>query len=222
MTEYTDAIVASVRAKLGGQENWKRWPGGWPNEISTSLIDAVFSARATYSTSAGRGVHAQVQRWRQANEDQRNSLDALIGDIDRIGPASWARGFGNEQHAPGRARRHPDDPMKAAAVREAAMRLRAAGIDHAADISEEHKKDVDSLLRQVAGIGKATSAYFLMLLGLGGVKPDVMINRFLTEIADGRRLSHEQAVEELTAAAEQLGTTPHELEHAIWAWERNH
>lgn len=220
MAEHTAAIVSQVEDNLGSRESWTAWPGGWPGEISTALTDAVFSARATYSTSTGRGVHRQVCDWREAHPEQLDSLPKLAHAIGAQGPSAWARAFGNEQHAPGRARSLPEDPTKAAAVRDAALKLRAAGIDSSTDVGPERTKEVNTLVQQVAGIGKATAAYFLMLLGFGGVKPDVMINRFLRE-ATGKTLSHEQAVDELTDAARQLGTTPHELEHAIWAWERN-
>ena len=78
---------------------------------------------------------------------------------------------------------------------------------------------VKSTLRSVSGIGYATSNYFLILLGVPGIKPDRMIDRFLKDAA-GRTFANVDAVEVLRAVAANLGVQEHELDHAIWAYER--
>jgi thermostable 8-oxoguanine DNA glycosylase len=117
--------------------------------------------------------------------------------------------------------RHPNSlggPTKAAAVREAAAALVEANIVSARDINTENAEKVKTVLRGVDGIGYATSNYFLMLLGAPGVKPDRMIHRFLRD-ATGKQLTNKYAEQVLTAAAEELRTEPHRLEHAIWFYE---
>lgn len=221
MVAYTTQILEAVAAGPGGPADWQRWPGGWRDEIDTALVDAVYSARATYKTKdPKRGVLAAVNRWRDARSTT-GSLRTLVAEITRLGPAAWAVEFGNEQWAPSRPASAPGGPTKAAAILESADLLVATlGVDRAQDVTADTVTDVRACLRRVGGIGVATSSYFTMLLGYPGVKPDVMIHRFLTGVT-GKQLSDETAVEELTAAAAELGVSETDLEHGIWSWQRD-
>ncbi|MDZ7674555.1 MAG: hypothetical protein U5K30_05755 [Acidimicrobiales bacterium] len=73
-------------------------------------------------------------------------------------------------------------------------------------------------MRSVAGIGKVTADYFLMLQGHPGVKADVMVQRFI-ERATGRRHATDEAVDLVTDVAHSLGQRVIALEHAMWAFE---
>jgi hypothetical protein len=168
-----------------------------------------------YLTKRGLGIHRNVAAWRTKRERDAFSLDTLIADIDAVGVSAWASSFGNSQVSPGRREDAPCGPTKAAAVREAAGKLREAGINLADDIEPDTAK---TTLRAVSGIGFATSNYFLMLLGVPGVKPDRMIHRFLKEAA-GHAFSNTQAVEVLHAVAAHFGVREHKLDHAIWRYE---
>ncbi len=200
---------------------WAKWPGGWPDHIGTALVDAVYSARATYSTKHGRGVLPLVQAWRASAGDSSLSLVALIKEIEAEGPHPWAVRFGNEQHSPRRSADAPGGPWKSAAVLEAAMNLRELSIDSAADITDENAAAAKAALRSVQGIGFATTNYFLMLLGRPGVKPDRMVHKFLWD-ATCQSWTNAQANDLVVAAAAQIGARgvpPHELDHAIWSCE---
>ncbi|CAN5599198.1 heme peroxidase [soil metagenome] len=201
------------------REGWARWPGGWPDDIESALIDAVFSARAVYTTNAGRGVLGKVRAWQQSRPDGLRSLERLRGEIDGAGVDGWAESFGSHQHSPGRKPSAPNGPTKVAAVREAADALvDRVHVNTADDITEDNVGQVKQTLRSVPGIGYATTNYFLMLLGRPGVKPDRMIHRFL-EVATGRDRSNSEAEELVTGVASNLRVAPHELEHAIWSHE---
>jgi hypothetical protein len=210
--------LASVAKDLGPPENWSRWPGGWPGDIESTLVDAVFSARAVYRSRYGRGIHADVVRWRGARSRSEFTLDALLAEIDAAGPPKWAELFGNSQVSPSRPVSAPGGASKAAAVRQAACMLLREGVSADSDITSENVVLVKKALREVQGIGYATTNYFLMLLGRPGVKPDRMIHRFLLKAA-GHKFTNLGAEETLTAAAAELGVEPHELEHAIWRFE---
>lgn len=186
------------------------------------MIDAVYSARAQYRTRQGKGVHAFVTAWRKERSgEERDSLQFIETEIgpDHATASEWAAAFGSMSPAPSRRSRRPDDPLKAAAVREASGRLRAIGVDHAGDITVDRRGDALRELKAVPGIGEATSSYFLMLLGHPGVKPDVMIHRFLAAATDRTDLSNRTAVELIFAAAARFDARPVDLEHAIWAHE---
>jgi hypothetical protein len=79
-------------------------------------------------------------------------------------------------------------------------------------------ESVKQALRSVPGIGYATVNYFLMLLGVPGIKPDRMIHRFLEDAA-GHKFTNADAERTLSSAAQQLQVQPHELDHAIWRFE---
>lgn len=216
-----DQLAKHVGDELGEQVGWEPWPGGWPDEIATALIDAVYSARAQYRTRSGKGIHSLVTAWRAGRSTtERDSLRVLEAEIgrDHTAAASWSTAFGSMSPAPSRRRRRPNDPLKAAAVREACRGLRAIGVEHAGDVTVDRHLCVLTELKAVPGIGDATSSYFLMLLGHPGVKPDVMVHRFLAA-ATGRRHSNRETVELVVAAADRFDVRPVDLEHAIWAHE---
>jgi hypothetical protein len=200
---------------------WSPWPGEWRCEISTALIDAIYSARATYKTQSGRGIYPLVSKWPENHTvDQRNSLTALTHEIATGGPLLWAERFGNSQHSPGRARRRPDSPWKSSAILEAAQILTAAGVESSVDVDPANSRNLEARLREARGVGKATTTYFMMLLGIPGVKADVMIRRYVGRALGATKPTTEVAVEAVSAAADAMGVDLMDLEHTIWAFER--
>lgn len=208
-----------VEATIGSDpEHWAMWPGGWPGDIETALIDAVFSARAIYLSKHGRGISRTVADWQAARTRSASSLYALLCEIDAVGVPAWASTFGNLQRSPRRGTEAPNGPSKAAAVREAASKLREAGINIADDIDISTVVTAKGALRSVSGIGYATVSYFLMLLGVPGIKPDRMIHRFLKDATD-HAFTNGNAEQVLRAVAAHFGVQDHELDHAIWRYE---
>ena len=218
MSTQTEAVVARVRAELGEPDRWAEWPGGWPGDIESALVDAVFSARAVYRTTNGRGVHQRVTDWRRGRDRSDFTTSALAEEISAATPIGWATSFGNSQVAPGRPADAPEGPTKSAAVLQAARALSDAGIERADDITDESADVAKRCLRGVPGIGYATTNYFLMLLGRPGVKPDRMVHRFIRRVLD-IKVSNSDADALVSAAAGELGVAPEQLDHAIWKWE---
>lgn len=227
MADQVQQLIGQLRADQvtpdGAQ--WTPWPGGWRTEISTALIDAVFSARATYKTTGGAGVHSQVVRWRELQPEHCDTLQGLRDEITAVGTEAWARTFGNMQHSPRRSQQRPDKPWKSAEVLEAAEALTegrggvGSGIDAAQDVTAANSKQVAATLTTVPGIGRVTADYFLMLLGYPGVKADTMIRRYLKPAFGGQAVSVKQSVAIVTGAAERIGCDVVDLEHSIWAFE---
>jgi hypothetical protein len=186
--------------------------------VEAALVDAVFSARAVYNSKRGRGVKADVVAWRATRARTHFTLDALLTEIDDVGPVEWARRFGNLQASPGRPPSAPGGTSKASTVRQAAQALIDLGITTDTQIDFSNIDSVKRTLRSVPGIGYATVNYFLILLGLPGVKPDRMIHRFLKDAAK-HEFTDAAAEQTITAAAQQLGVQPHVLDHAIWSFE---
>jgi hypothetical protein len=213
-------IQELVASGLGPPKGWTKWDGGWPGDIESALVDAVFSARAVYSTKNNRGVLSLVETWR--GERLRTSFDltALASEIAGEGPIAWAKHFRSSQHSPGRPATAPGGPTKAATVLEAAKALSATGVSSAADITDATVGNVKREMMRIPGIGFATTNYFLMLLGRPGVKPDTMIHRFLAT-ACGHKFSNRDAEEAVTTVASELGVPAHLLDHAVWSYERD-
>lgn len=218
-SDEVEILVAAVGERLGGQSAWARFPGGWPGDLESALIDAVYSARAVYKTTGGGGVHSRVVTWQAGRRRSTFTATALRGEIDRSGPEDWAKAFGNSQLSPGRPAYAPGGATKAAAIRQACEALLGAKVDTATDIVDGNVADVKAALRSVPGIGYATVNYFLILLGRPGVKPDRMVLLFVREALGDDTIGVKAADRLVTEAAGKLRFEPHELDHAIWRYE---
>jgi hypothetical protein len=215
MSDFANA----VSQQIGPKSDWTPWPGGWRNEIATALIDAIYSANASYTTKHGKGIKPLVVAWRSTSAAPVDSLKGLIDEIDGSGgPTQWMHRM-NKQHAPSRRKDAPGGTTKAAAVHEAASNLLLAGVESATDLGPRHTEAKQALVK-VSGVGYATVSYFFMLLGWPGVKPDRMIHTFI-ENATGRKMSNGDAEKLIRDTAKELKTGPVSLEHAIWSWQRN-
>ncbi len=63
--------------------------GGWPGEISTALIDAVFSIRAKYRASSPvAGVGGRIRSFRAAGPGVMNDIAALRS-WQRLSPRNY-------------------------------------------------------------------------------------------------------------------------------------
>jgi len=74
---------------------------------------------------------------------------------------------------------------------------------------------------RIAGVADQTWNYFLMLAGHTGVKVDRMICRYVARAvgAEPDDIAPKRAAQLVAEAAAELGADPHELDHAIWAFE---
>jgi hypothetical protein len=196
-----DAVVKAIPGEL------KEWPGGWPHEIEAALMDAVLSIRANYGQSHN-GVRGAIARYRGT----RGGVP--LDDLDVLAhrdAESLAATLGVQQRLSG-------GKLKASAITEAASNLRDVGVRHAADLatpSAEHK----AAYVGVHGLGPVTWSYFLMLLGLPGIKADTWIVRFVKAALD-RSVTPGEARALLHGAADDLGVSPSRLDHNVWLYMR--
>ena len=205
-----DAVVAAVRHVP--KDNFTAFRGGYPKEISTSLLDAVFSMRARYnSATPGRGVWRRVQTFRVECPEAINDLAAMTA----IGPGQIEEIMGSATTA-GR--------LKAVAVIEAAEVYKGAGVTEADDFRALNPKTAKRLYTGVRGLGPVTFEYFSMLLGIPGVKTDVMIRRFISKALAAAgledvdaRTARQLIVHAHTATG--LGETLSHFDHALWLSE---
>ncbi len=86
--------------------------------------------------------------------------------------------------------------------------------------ASDFRRDFEGRVRYVGdgivyGLGPAVYNWLVMRLGVETVKPDVRLRRFV-ERAVGRGVTDSEIVEGVTEAARWLGTTPRQLDWAIW------
>ena len=209
-TPQLDAVIAAVHRVP--EENFAAYRGGYPDEIGSALVDAVFSIRARYhSKTPGRGVLNRVQNFRAAHPDATNDLSALIA----LGSAPIEEVMGSTVTG-GRP--------KAIAVIDAAEKYIDAKVKTAEDLRGLDGMEAKKIYTSVKGLGPVTFEYFRMLLGIPGVKTDVMIKRFVTKALDAAGLDDVS-----TATAGQLIREAHKVagrkeslthfDHAIWLSE---
>ncbi|MCQ1954112.1 hypothetical protein [Arthrobacter sp. zg-Y238] len=206
MNPHTDVqrLAGFIKAELP-RDTWKPWPGGWPEQIEAALIDAVLSIAAQYGTPEN-GVRGAVSRYRKAVEtDRPNDLSRLAD----YGPEELQAVL-NDQKVSGRT--------KASAIVEAAGNLLALGVKTASDL-DPHDAAQKRAYTCVHCLGPVTWEYFGMLLGKPGVKADRWILRFVNR-GLGRDLTPADARSLLHEVAGHLDATPTDLDHAIWAYER--
>ncbi|WP_129670249.1 hypothetical protein [Phytoactinopolyspora endophytica] len=200
-----DLILAAVRTSLPGE--LIEWPGGWPDQIEAALIDAVLSIRAKYG-QPHNGVRGAVGRYREVR--QTSTLDDLDG-LASFTPVQLSETLGNSQGLSGGS-------TKAEGIINAARNLVDAGVHRAAEISDPTLARKRAYT-QVRGLGVVTWEYFLMLLGIPGVKADTWVLRFAEQTL-GRKTSPAEARGLILAAATKLHVDPSRLDHAIWAHMR--
>ncbi|MEO9248792.1 hypothetical protein ABDK96_13985 [Citricoccus nitrophenolicus] len=202
-------------------EFWKSYSGGWKTEISTALIDAVFSIRSTYrSGTPGKGVYNRLVDFREQHGETIQSLATLVA----IGEEPIRKCMGEGRSA---------QRLKSEAVVEAAGALTEIGVDTADDFRNAEYEELKTAYTGVRGLGWITFEYFAMLLGRPGVKADTMIVRFVNRALQVAGLSAVDAAAardlviktyERSLKGSNEGPTAETLthfEHAIWLTESN-
>lgn len=215
-----DAVVAAV----GRVEPalFSLYSGTWENTISMALLDAVYSIQARYHAGKGKGVWNRLDDFRTQHPEVLDDLDRLVtlseGDIRHL----MRNGKTSKVY-------------KSVAALEAAENLRALGIRSARDLRGQVPDveapgfaEVKKAYTSVHGLGKVTFEYFLMLLGIPGVKADVMIRRFVAQaLGESESAASETNARQLVIAAhDQLRSTAHypenlsAFDHALWQHQR--
>lgn len=151
-----------------------------------------------------------------------NNLQALVDDVESLGGADGFRAvLKNDAVAVPNA---PDKPTKALAVYVSAKALVGVGVITAADAIRARYERPRQLLHAIEsgrGVGPQAATYFLMNLGVPGVKADVMVKRFV-EAALGFDVSDRNAADLVISAADALNADVIHLDHAIWKYESDH
>lgn len=127
--------------------------------------------------------------------------------------------FGSQAKAPGTSR------LKSVVVHDAALALREAGVRTTADLRATSSDDaLQSKAKRawlgVSGLGPASWRYLLMLAGVDGTKPDIMIRRFVTfAVGAEQTVGAERARAAIEGAAAELEVGMFLLDHTVWRFQ---
>ncbi|MGV0750671.1 hypothetical protein [Mycolicibacter minnesotensis] len=182
---------------------WKDMFEGWPGNVELALIDAVLSIQARYGSNPETGVLGALSRYRESSA--RKSWDDLEV-LASLEAETLMSTLANRQRTGG--------VTKAEAIVDAARRFTAIGVRHAVDVQPDSAAQRDAYCG-TRGLGPITWEYFLMLLGNDGVKPDILVTRFIEE-ALGRTAEYTEVIEIVNEAAKRLAKPVGALDHSIW------
>ncbi|MEU6346323.1 hypothetical protein ABZ883_35850 [Streptomyces sp. NPDC046977] len=224
--EINAVVMAAEKVDIvrcGPESGLKRWA-----HLSLCVLDAVFSINAHYSgvvnvcrryaDHAGLeqrlyprgtdhpGGEEPLSRFVQCATDM-NALAAVLNNRGRTSPRGGI--------------------LKAEAAADYARILVDHGVNLHVDVEklladDHHLAKVEKALAQVPGHGAygVRLSYLWMLAGDdAGIKPDRMVLNWLAHVLK-RPMGVPEARNLLTAAAQIMGCTPWELDHAIWLYQR--
>ncbi|OBA98273.1 hypothetical protein A5666_22790 [Mycolicibacterium fortuitum] len=197
-------------------------PGGYREGLALCVIDSVQSTGVKYPSV--ENVVARYRDYRRGEGGDPNTDGAaeLLATFDELdGPDGWSQKIGNGNRTSSRG-----GVLKAEAIRDAARVLAAEGIETTVALlgTAEDEERLERLRKAWCAVKGQRSGitwhYLQMLAGIPGVKPDRMICRFVADALKLPSVTTGFALEILTAAAEEMGMSPTDLDHAVWQWQR--
>jgi hypothetical protein len=187
-------------------------PDGWPGEADSSLVDSIFSTRAKYEVV----VRPLVERFRESElRDPSGSLATLAS----VSSEALMNVVKNRQNVPGRS---PDRLSKVDAVRAVASLLVAqkwSTPSQIIDAAITFPKEFRATFIKTSGVGQAQYSYFLMLLGIPGVKPDTLVTAWVERELGLSSVSQKDIQRIVVEAAQQISIDATTVDHTIWSEE---
>ncbi|MGU3437733.1 hypothetical protein ACNHUS_32555 [Actinomycetes bacterium M1A6_2h] len=201
--DTVDIVAANITAAMP-RDAWPFWFDGWPGEIEAAVLDAVFSARATYGTE-NTGVRKVVASWRESRGVELDDLEAFT----HIEPDTLIDALGNRQRVAG------NFTTKAEAARLIAEALLALGVRRASDIDGSDAQR--AAFTSVAGVGQMSWECFLAVLDVATPESEAMIAAFVRRAVAWEDIDVDR---ELASAAALLDCSTATLRHSIWRYQR--
>ena len=194
-------------------------PRGY-SHLGIAILDAVFSLRSRYDSV----VVPTLKRYCEAAGLDWSDLDAAQPEhgaqalVDFLGPKSSEERCEilTKHVAPGTNTRKADLCVEIAQV------LVDNGVDTHASLAVvlEESPDLESKIRNLAGVGPAAWRYLLNLSKIEKVKPDTMIVRWVSKVL-GEKVGQKEAARLIEVAAAEIqgqGADPsvRTLDHLVW------
>lgn len=220
-----EQVIAAVHERLGDPRPWTRHDR-FHGSLALCIIDAVQSNAAEYDKSVLAVDRYRAYRRAQGVTDIVDGARDLLRTFEQVGGALvWSGKIGNYKLPYGDC-----NALRAATIQVAAVRLHDLGVDNVEDLRaattdpERYKTIRDAWLALSSATDEVNWTYFLMLAGVPWVRPDQLTRVFITDaLGDDRAddLTGDAADALIETAAAAVGSSPVELEHAIWRWELN-
>lgn len=215
--EGVKVLSDAVRRDLGAPELWPKWRGGWPNRADLALLDAVYSTRQRYEAT----VLPKVFEWRDRYPTPEIPELHYLSQIDE----NEIRKVFGETVMPGVRRLEGRRKKKSVGVVETARRLcaheprLASAGNIITEVASHGRERTVALLRETKGIGPATASYFLILLGIDGVKVDTLLGSWVRTQLRDPSLTDNAITAVVAQVASGLAREARDLDYAIWRWE---
>ncbi len=222
----TEEFVAAVRQRLGDPAGWTRHDR-FHGSLALCIIDAVQSTAAQYDKSVLAVDRYRAYRRAQGVVDVVDGARDLLRTFEQVGGSLvWSGKIGNYKMPYG-----DGNALRAMTIQDAAAQLHAAGVDSVADLRSamtdpgRYRTIRDAWLDASSATDEVNWTYFLMLAGVPWVRPGTLTRAFAADVLGAAHPADAPAPEHVASlvaqAADAVGTTPAELEHAIWRWELN-
>ncbi len=217
-----EAFTAAVRARLGDPRLWTRHDR-YHGSLALCIIEAVRTGSAPYGDTVRVVDRYRAFRRAQGCADVADGARDLLRTFEQTGCAlAWAGKIGSF-----RMPYHDGDAVRAAAIQDAAAALHGCGIDTVAELRavtadpDRYRTVRDAWLAAAQSPDETSWTRLLMLAGVDWVHPDGLTVRFADDVLGTVRGpgAAARAAELVDAAAAAAGTTPVELQHAIWRWQ---
>lgn len=200
LTVHIETCAAPVKSPY--------WNPGWPQEIEAALLDAVFSARATYG-GPETGVRRVISRWREYRQCERlDDPTELAAFVDK--PEELAEILGNRQRVAGNSTTKAECAARIATV--------LTGLDVARGEDLVDSDELRAAFTAVPGAGTKTWECVLFLVGERTLNSLLHVIAFTSDAVD-RTLDGESAEMLLAMTAESMNVEHAALEHAVWRYQ---
>lgn len=224
MTETSTPLTARIVSDLGTDVDSWITPTGYP-AVACAVLDAIYSTGNHYTGVTRLVARYQALREEQGADGRHDGPAELVALIQELGGAeAFAQATNNRWRTSSRK----SAPRKAEAALGAAKIL----ADHelltrdeiAAEFSDRETRESHEVVQAWHRLpGQSTGLtwnYFLMLMGLPGVKSDRMVRRFVTRaLGNARLVGAKEASRLVEESADALGVSYTVLDHAIWRFE---
>jgi hypothetical protein len=214
MSDHFETLATRVEAVLGKPEDWPKWRGGWLHRADLALLDAVYSTRQEYETT----VLPKVLKWRDKYAQPRQpELEYLA----QLSAAEIQNAFGANRLPGVKPSRYKSEGVIETAKRLVSLSPQLASAEMIVEaVNHGHSKSVRSELERTKGVGPATSSYFLILLGVDGVKVDTLLGRWVRRETKDELIRNEE-IEALVGkvATDHFNVNKQQLDYAIWRHE---
>ena len=214
-----ERFFEAVRDSIGPSSTWPEWPGGWGDRADLALLDAIYSTRQKYETT----VLPRVTEWKELYPSSSFSDLVYLAEIDE---AEIRKVFGGNVLPGVRLPGIKTGRRKSEGVQEVAQRLCGSevGLKTALQIRDavnrDKSKEVVQALRKTKGVGPATARYFLMFLGVDGVKVDTLLGSWVRAQVGNPKLSDVEITQLVSRVAiEKFDRKARDLDYAIWRHE---